>query len=285
MYSTSLLCYSEDMFPAGVVTFRETLEAALVVGIILSYLAKTKQSSFKRFVWYGVGAGVAISLLLAVGLEVAFGGLPESIEPIVEGVLMFVTAGFLTWMILWVHRQKEIAAQIRQKVALHVEKGYGFGIATLVATAVFREGTETALYLKALALSGGANQLTGAVIGLVIALALGYGIFKWAVKFSLSAIFTGTTFLLMLFAAGLVAHGVHEFQEVSMLPIFSFDPLWNISHILDQGSLFGSFLRAMFGYSSRPTLLEVVSYIGYIGIIIGVERFTSTVISSKFAKK
>lgn len=273
------------MFPAGVVTFRETLEAALVVGIVLSYLAKTKQLSFARFVWYGVGAGIVISLLLAVILEITFGGLPESIEPIVEGILMFITAGFLTWMILWVHRQKEIAAQLRQKVSQHVEKGYGFGISIMVATAVFREGTETALYLKALALSGGTNQVFGALIGLVIALVLGYAIFKWAVKFSLSAIFTGTTVLLMLFAAGLVAHGVHEFQEVHLLPIFPFDPIWNISHILDQGSTFGSFLRALFGYSSRPTLLEVIAYVSYIGIITWVERFTNNVITAKFSKK
>src|SRR5215204_3617936 len=109
------------MFSAFLITFRETLEAALVVGIILTFLTKTKQPFFKKYVWRGIGVGIGISIVIAFILEAFFGGIPESIEPIFEGILMFITAGFLTWMIIWVHQQKDVAKKIKEKVALHAK--------------------------------------------------------------------------------------------------------------------------------------------------------------------
>lgn len=264
------------MFSSGLITFRETLEAALVVGIVLTFLTKTNQNIFKKFVWQGVGAGIGAAIVLAFVLEAFFGGLTGKTEEIFEGVLMFVTAGFLTWMILWIHRQKDVALKIKEKVAYHAKKGYVLGIFMLVATSVFREGTETVLYLKASSLVGQSNQLQGGILGIIGALVLGYALFRWALRVNLSFVFNVTSIFLLLFAAGLVAHGVHEFQEVGLLPIFSFDPIANISYLLDHNSTFGSFLRTLFGYTSKPTLFEIVAYGGYISLILWWKRKIDT---------
>lgn len=269
------------MLAATLITFRETLEAALVVGIILTFLAKIKQQWFSRFVWCGVGAGVLASVALAVLLELFFGGLSGKTEGIFEGALLFVTAGFLTWMILWVHRQQDVVGKMKEKVAVHVQEGYGVGIFVLVATSVLREGTETVLYLKANSIAGAtsdvtgvSNQLAGAVLGVVVAVGLGYALFRFAMGVNLRTVFTVTSVFLLLFAAGLVSHGVGEFQEAGLLPVFAFDPIVNISHILDHKSVVGSFLRTLFGYTSKPTILEITSYGSYIAFILWLERTT-----------
>ncbi len=273
------------MFAAGLITFRETLEAALVVGIVLIFLAKTSASwRIKKFVWLGIIAGVGISVLLAFLLNIFFGGLTGKTEELFEGALMFITAGFLTWMILWVHRQKDIAHKIRRKVAMHIKEGYGLGIFFLVTTSIFREGTETVLYLKAGSLSGASNQLLGAVLGIGAALLFSFALFRFAMRINLTTVFNVTSVFLLLFAAGLVSHGVHEFQEVGWMPVFSFDPLFNISHVLDNKSLVGSFLRTLFGYTSKPTALELVSYIFYIGFIYYLEKFTDRLIKKSSSK-
>ena len=269
------------MFSAFLITFRETLETALVVGLILTLLSKTGQTKFTSYVWRGIIAGVGISIILAAGLELFFGGLTGRVEEIFEGALMFVTAGFLTLMILWVHKQKDVAKKIKEKVSLHAQEGYGLGIFLLVITSVFREGTETVLYLKASSLVGQTNQFIGVVLGIGGALAVGVALYKWALRVNLSRVFTITSVFLLLFAAGLVAHGVHEFQELGLLPIFPFDPIINVSQILDHTSTFGSFLRTLFGYTSKPTMLETVSYTTYILFILWLQRLTDRIIALK----
>jgi len=106
------------------------------------------------------------------------------------------------------------------------------------------------------------------------ALAFGYALFRLSIKANLSLVFNITSIFLLLFAAGLLAHGVHEFQEAGLLPIFSFDPLFNISHILDQSSTLGSVLRVVFGYTSRPSLLELISYSTYFVFVYCIQKVT-----------
>jgi high-affinity iron transporter len=261
------------MFAAGLITFRETLEVALVVGILLTFFIKTKQTQFNKYVWMGVGVGLLLSILLAIVLNTVFGGFTGRTEEIFEGILMFTTAGFLTWMILWVHRQKGIAKKLQQRAAEHIKQGFPFGIVILTITAVIREGVETVFYLRAVSSIAGGNQLLGAVIGMAIAVVLGYSIFKYSLQVNVGRLLNISGAILLLFAAGLVAHGVHEFQEAGLLPIFSFDPLINISHILDNNSIVGSLLRTLFGYTAKPTFLELISYGSYVALIFFLERY------------
>lgn len=255
------------MFASGLITFRETLEAALVVGIILSFLSKTNQNYYKKYVWFGVSLGIILSLFLSLLLKVVFGGLEGTLEKLYEGILMFVTAGFLTWMILWVHRQKGIAKKLESSTSKYITNKFPLGLTFLVLTSVIREGVETVLYLEAISSLGGQNQLVGAILGSVIALLIGYALFKLSLKINIQKLLKLSGAILLLFAAGLVSHGVHEFQEIGLLPVFRFDPLINISHVLDNGSIIGGLLRTLFGYTAAPTILELASYASYIFMI------------------
>lgn len=269
------------MFAAGLITFRETLEVALVVGILITFFTKTNQSGFNKYVWYGVAGGIAVSFILAIILNTFLGGFSGRTEQIFEGILMFATAGFLTWMIIWVHRQKGIATKLRKKAQYHIQKGFPLGIIFLTITSVMREGVETVFYLRAVSSLAGGNQLVGALLGMIIAGGLGYAIFSYSLKINLAKLLQLSGAILLLFAAGLVAHGVHEFQESGLLPIFSFDPLLNISHILDNGSLLGSVLRTLFGYTAKPTMLELLSYGSYVFLIFMLEKITDRMLLAK----
>lgn len=271
------------MFSSFLITFRETLEATFVIGIILSLLVKTNQHAFKKYVGYGVLGGVIVSLFLGQIIQMFFGGLEGRSEQIFEGSLMFITTGFLTWMILWVHRQKEHIAHMKKKVTEHIGKGFGWGIALVTFVSIIREGIETVLYLKATSFSSGGNQLVGILSGMVIAVLVGYIIFRWALHHKITMVFKTTSVLLLLFAAGMVMHGVHEFQEAGILPLFAIDPLLNISKFLDHEEGFGSFLHALFGYTSKPTVLEIASYGVYVYVIFWLEKFTDKLIAKRHA--
>lgn len=260
------------MFSSLLITFRETIEASLVVGIVLSFLTTTNQAFFKKFVWRGVFAGVLLAFVVAMFFEVFVGEFEGRSEQLFEGVLMFVTVGFLTWMIMWVHKQKDVSTKLKEKVSMHAKDGYGFGIFTLVAASVAREGVETVLYLKASSVAGETHQLIGASLGIIGALMLGYIVLKSSIKVNLSVVFNATSLFLILFAAGLLAHGVHEFQEAGILPIFTFDPIFNISAILSNSSMLGSTLRTLFGYTSTPTHLELLSYSIYLALIPWIQK-------------
>lgn len=270
-----------NVFAAGLITFRETLEVALVVGILITFLTKTNQRTLIKYIWLGVFGGIVLSVLLAIVLNVAFGGFEGKTEQIFEGILMFVTAGLLTWMILWVHRQTGVAKQIEHKAKQHIESGFPLGLTILTITSVIREGVETVFYLRALSAVSGGNQLPGAIVGITAAAVLGYAMFYYSLKINIKRLLKISGAILLLFAAGLVAHGVHEFQEASIFPLFSFDPLVNISSVLDHKSTFGSLLRTLFGYTAKPTLLELISYGSYVFLIFILEQFTNRLLAAK----
>lgn len=271
------------MFAAGLITFRETLEAALVIGIILSFLIKTNQQLYTKYVWQGVTVGVLLSLLLAYILNSFFGGFTGITEQIFEGVLMFVTAGFLVWMILWVHRQKGVVKKLEAKVAEKIKQGFPLGIFFLVVSSLLREGVETVLYLRAMSSLGGAHQLIGALGGIVLGVITSYVVFTWSLHMHIGKLLKVTGAILLLFGAGLAAHGVHEFQEAGLLPLFSFDPLINISHFLSNHSFVGSMLRTLFGYTATPTMMEALFYGGYIALIFVLEIVTTNMLRRKYA--
>lgn len=268
------------MFPSFLITFRETLEATLIIGIILSCFTTT-QVHFKKYVGYGVLGGVVSSVFLAELLRFFFGGLTGKTEQTFEGSLMFVTAIFLSWMILWVHRQKNVIGATKKKLTEHIGNNFKWGITVLAFTSILREGVETVLYLHATSLSSGGNQILGVLLGIGAALLSGYLIFRWTLHHRISMVFRITSFFLLLFAAGMVMHGVHEFQEAGLLPFFPIDPLINLSKVLNHETGFGSFLHALFGYTSTPSVLELFSYAVYLYAIFWLEKFTDRLITSQ----
>lgn len=260
------------MVPSFLITFREALEAALVVGIVLGYLARTGQRHHNRVVYVGVAAGAAASALGALLFATLAGGFEGRAEELFEGITMLVGAGLLTTMILWMMRQRHIAAELEAKVATTLRGPSRAGLFALVFVAILREGIETVLFLSAASIASPDNNLVGAAAGLIAALALGYAVFVGSVKISLRSFFTVTNALLILFAAGLVGMGVHELQEAGVLPVIV-EHVWDINPpapaggpypaLHDKGAI-GGILRGLFGYSGAPSLLQVVAYGAYL---------------------
>lgn len=256
------------MLAAALITFREGLEAALIVGIVLGYLKKTGHTDRQRSVWWGVVAAVAVSLAAALGLQAVGARFEGRAEPVFEGVTMLLAAGVLTWMVFWMQAQgRRIKGQLEEEVRQAMAAEQSWALFSLAFLAVVREGIETVLFLSAAVFASSPVQtLTGGLVGLAMAVVVGWLLFAASVRLDVRRFFQVTGVLLIVFAAGLVAHGVHEFQEVGLLPVF-IEHVWDINHILDEKSTLGSILKSLFGYNGNPSLIEVLSYVGYYVVI------------------
>jgi high-affinity iron transporter len=216
------------MIPSFIITFREVLEAALVVGIILSYLVRVKQTKYNNIVYVGIFSGIIASIIGALLFTILAGGFTGRTEEIFEGITMLVGSLLLTTMILWMMKQKHIARELENKVAAELTKAYKFGIFSLVFVAILREGIETVIFLRAASLVSTQNTMIGALAGIIAAMLLGYAIFLGSKKINIKKFFNITSILLILFAAGLIAHGVHELQEATIIPTVS-EHIWDIN--------------------------------------------------------
>ncbi|MBW1752121.1 MAG: FTR1 family iron permease [Deltaproteobacteria bacterium] len=268
------------MLPSFIITFREVLEAALVVGIILSYLVRVKQTKYNTIVYAGIFSGIVASIIGAVLFTTLAGGFTGRAEEIFEGITMLVGAALLTTMILWMMKQKHIARELENRVATELTEAHKFGLFSLVFVAILREGIETVIFLRAATLVSTGNTMLGALAGVLAAILLGYAIFLGSMRINLKRFFNITSILLILFAAGLVAHGVHELQEAKVIPTV-IEHIWNVNPpanldgsypILHEKGHVGSILKSLFGYNGNPSLIEVLSYLLYITLVVGLWR-------------
>jgi high-affinity iron transporter len=254
------------VFAAFVTLFREGFEATLLIAIVLAYLVKIGHREDSRQVWYGVGAAIAVSLIAAGALFVMAGELEGRAEYIFEGTAMWVAVGFLTYMILWMRRQSRTVAQsIRRGVDSAIEKGSRLALVSLVFVMVLREGVETSLFVFGITQTSTPLQVAlGAALGIAAAVTLGYAVYAGGKRINLGTFFKVTGVLLILVAAGLLAHGVAEFQEAGLLPELL--PLWNVSGapIVGDGTFVSGLLTALFGWDPEANLLEFIAWATYL---------------------
>lgn len=250
------------------IMLREGLEAALIVGIILGYLAKTGNHNKSATVWWGVIAAVAASLMAGAAIFLTAGSLEGRTEEIFEGTAMFTAVAVLTYMIFWMRRQAiNIRAHLHAQISTALESGSLFALGLLAFVAVGREGIESALFMFAASQTATpAVTLVGGLAGLLAAVLLGYLLYRGIYRLNVRAFFNVTSVLLLFFAAGLLAHGIHEFTEARLIPPVV-EQVWNTNGVLDENSLPGSFAKALLGYNGNPTLVEVVMYAGYLLLI------------------
>jgi high-affinity iron transporter len=246
---------------AALVTTREGLEASLIVGIVLAYLAKTDNRAYFKTIWIGTAAAVAVSVVTGAALFFTVGALEGRSEQIFEGVAMLSAVAVLTWMIFWMRKQAvNIKRELEARIEGAIAAGSAVGLASVVFFAVLREGWETALFLFAISESSSPLTTTiGAIAGLVVAVALGVAFYTGSRRLNLRQFFTVTGMLLIVFAAGLLAHGIHEFQEAGLLPL-TIEHVWDTNGVLNEDSNVGEFMTALFGYNGNPSLLEVVAW-------------------------
>ncbi len=255
------------MFSNMLITFRETLEAALVISVMLAFLNRTRQQAYKRYVWWGVLAGILASFGFAFVFNVYLGGFSGRTEEIFEGLMMFLAAALLTFMIFWMMRQQQVVSGLEGRVAQEIEESHIFGLFLLALTAVLREGVETVIFLKAATFLTGGFHAWGALMGIGGALVIAALFFLEIRRVRIKQFFQITSLILILFAAGLVAHGIHELQEARLLPVLV-KHLYDMNWIINEKSILGEMLKSLFGYNGNPSLLEVVGYLGYLALAL-----------------
>jgi len=256
------------MLASFLLSLREGIEAALIIGIVLGALRKLNRSEMGPAVWYGAIGAIVVSLLTGIMLT-AFGlSLEGAAEQIFEGIAMLLAAAVLTWMIFWMNRQaRSIKGELEAGVNRATSTGGTRALFGLAFLAVVREGIELALFLTAATFASDIQStLLGTLLGLGAAVLLGWGLFASTRRLNLRSFFQVTGVLLILFAAGLVAHGVHEFNEVGWIPGIV-EHVWDVNTVIDQNSTLGLLLKALFGYNSNPSLTEVIAYSAYYVVI------------------
>ena len=259
---------------ALVISLREGLEAALIVGILLGALKQLGRPELGRYIWTGVISAVVVSVIAAAGLVAAGIELEGSAEQVFEGITLIAAAVFLTGMIFWMKRQGKgfrttLEANVRDAAqqTSSANASSGWALFAVAFFAVVREGVELALLLVATSLGGPAlNTILGAAAGIGAAVVIGILIYRGVLHLNLRTFFGVTNALLLLFAAGMIALGIHELVEASMMPAI-IDPIYNLNPVLSDNSTFGALLKSLFGYNGNPALTEAIAYIAYLAVM------------------
>lgn len=254
------------MLGSFLITLREGLEAALIIGIVLAYLARTGNRQAFKPVWVGAAIGAVISLAAGVIVYLVAGELKSPAEEIFEGSAMLIAVGMLTWMIFWMRKQAvNIKAHLQAQVQSALHGGSSMALIIIAFLAVLREGIETVLFLFAATRTAESPLAStiGGFLGLAAAVVIGYVVYKGTSRFNLKVFFNVTSGILIFFAAGLLAHGVHELNEVGIIaPVV--EHLWDINNLIPENATFGRFLTALVGYNANPSLTEIFAYTGYL---------------------
>ena len=268
---------------------REGLEAVLVVVIILLYLRKSNQKIYYKYVYLGIILATIASVVFAIIFSIAFGGFTGIVEQIFEGTTFIVSGIFILTLVLWVSKEgPKMRENLEERVEGSIKTQKVFSISITVFIIIIREGIELVLLTTGAASIGSLTQesvILGSIIGLAISILIGLLIFYGIKSINLRTFFKITNILLILFAAGLITYGIHEFIEAGIInPIIG--EVWNIKHILPESfpdgnpatpeflEIIGALLKALFGYNANPSLLEIIIYpvllvsIGLISVLI-----------------
>jgi high-affinity iron transporter len=286
--------------PTFVITLREGVEAALVVGIVLALLKKAKQSRLNIWVYAAIAVGIVVSALIGVlfsWLITTIGAANPQYSPVVkpmlEGVFSLLAIAMLSWMLIWMTKQaRSMKAQVEGAVnqALVKNSQAGWGVFSLILVAVVREGFETVLFIAA-NFQQGLIPTVGALAGLATAAAIGVLLFKLGVKINIRQFFQVMGILLVLIVAGLVVSTFKHFDDaVTNLALSNPAPeslcfyyehftkihscilgpmVWNTSKVLPDQQFPGVILKSLFGYREHLYLAQAVGYVVFLVTVGG----------------
>jgi len=248
---------------------REGLEAALIVSILVAYLVKTERRHLLPRIWTGVAVAVALSI--GVGALLTFGTrtLTFEAQEAIGGTLSIVAVGLVTWMIFWMATNaRHLKGELHSKVDKAAEAGV-WAITLVAFLAVAREGIETALFIWAAARSAGQGSapLAGALLGIATAVALGWLIYRGALKLNLATFFKWTGAALIIVAAGVLAYGIHDLQEAGILPglnTLAFD----VSSVIAPSTWYAALLKGTINFTPATTVLSAIGWLLYVGIVM-----------------
>ncbi len=264
------------MIPTFVIFLREGIEAAMIIAILLAYLKKIGQERQFRDVYIGVIA--AFGLIFAGGIAAyllinQYSG--SRVQIYFETATYLIAAAILTYMTFWMQSHaRGLSRELQAKSDLAVTTGGRWGLRILAFQSVGREGLETMVFTLAIIFANSKQSAVpldgnllwlGSLLGLATALLLAFGIYRMGAKINMRLFFRTLGVALFIFAAGLLSDAIQNLQELNWIP-FMHHQLWNSSGFVAEDSNFGDVLHSLLGYAERPTVLQALVWISYLGI-------------------
>ncbi len=259
------------------IAFREVLEAALIISIVIAYMTLTNKQHLAKYIWWGVALAVAASILAGLVVATFYGGLPEATMKLFEGVAALIAVAVLTSMIIWMAMKgSRLEEDIQRRTTEVVERGAVTGLVAFAFIMVFREGFETVLFLTPFATSDPTGTAYGLLLGIASALVISFAIFKLGMRINLKSFFYLSSILLVLLAAGLAGYGVHELLEyqeeigaqVGWAGEYAYQLDIPKDNPLHHKGTVGSVFAVMFGYSVKMEWARVLVHVAYLAIFL-----------------
>lgn len=255
------------MLIALLIMLREGIEAALIVGIVAGFLKQSGYSHLMPKVWTGVILAALICIGTGVAIYKTTGEIPQKQQEFVVGVIGLIAVGMLTYMILWMQKaSRSIKQQLQSSVqaALNRGSGQGWALVLMAFLAVIREGLESVFFLIAVFQQSPTPWMpAGAVLGLLIAIVIGWLIYQGGMRINLAKFFRWTGVFLIFVAAGLFAGAFRALHEAGVWNIGQ-NVIADFSSVLHEDSPLGVLLGGFFGYTDHPVLSDVVLYFAYL---------------------
>ena len=254
------------MLPTLIIGLREGLEAALIIGIVAAFLKQQGQLRALRQVWLGVALAVALCVGVAIALRALDRDLPQRQQEGLETVIGLVAVGMVTYMVVWMKRNsRNLKAELQRATTNALASGSTRALVLMAFLAVLREGFETAVFLLA-AFNASTDPATaggGALLGVVLAIALGYAIYRGGIRLDVSRLFRITGLVLVIVAAGLLATAAHTGHEAGWV-LFGQTQVVDLSWLVRPGTVISSLATGVLGLQPRPVVVEVLAYLLYL---------------------
>ena len=254
----------------ALIGLREGLEAALVVVILLAFLTKSNRTWGVPYVWLGVGTAVGLSVVLGAVLTYGTRQLSFEAQELIGGITSIIAVGFVTVMVFWMKSAaRSISGELKGKLDRALDLG-PLAVALVAFLGVGREGLETAIFFYATAQAAGEGNnlpLLGWVVGFAGAVALGWLIYRGALRINLTRFFRWTGVALVLVAGGILSYGIHDLQEAGLLPglnTLAFD----VSGVVDPGAWYAALLKGTLNFTPQTTVLQAVAWVLYVGTVL-----------------
>lgn len=250
---------------------REGLEAALVVSILITYLVRTNRTNSIKFVWIGVFSAVALSL--AFGALLTFTSLSlhfnEAAEETFAGTMSVIAVALVTWMIVWMRNAgKKMNAELEGKLENAIIGG-AVTVAAMAFASVAREGIETTLFFFSAVQAAGSTvaPVIGFTLGILAASAVGFLIYRRAIKINMRRFFTVTSYFLILVAAGVFSYGISDLAEAGVIPV-NLGTAFDLSASISKDSWFGALAKGIFNFNAETSWLSAISWMAYIAFAV-----------------
>ncbi len=258
---------TSQLFGSGLIGVREGLEAAIVISILVAFLVKSERRDALKWVWLGVGAAVAMTLVVFLAIQFGENTITGLAAEAIAGVASLVAVAIVTTMVLWMKKAAaSISGELRGDMARALETG-PLAVALLAFFAVGREGVETALFMVGYAEATTSWPLIGLVVGVLIAGAIAYAMYRGALSINLGKFFTYTGVFLIIVAAGILSYGIGALQTVGWLPGLA-SRAFDITAWFNWSSWYGEVIQGIFNVTPTPTVLQLVGWSTYLVVVL-----------------